>query len=125
MYARFLYALGLDVPSGEIILEDTNEPFLGVLFLLCTVGISQSPNEHAWTQDAWSVKPGVCVCRDHVHTVRERVRCNQYIYTYDWKETHPKTRSGCDMKSVIRSSMLRGSRTNVGKVTLDRSIPTL
>ena len=29
------------------------------------------------------------------------------------------------MKSVIRSSMLRGSRTNVGKVTLDKSIPTL
>jgi hypothetical protein len=29
------------------------------------------------------------------------------------------------MKSVIRSSMLRGSSTNVGKVTLDRSIPTL
>lgn len=29
------------------------------------------------------------------------------------------------MKSVIRSSMLRGSSTNVGKVTLDKSIPTL
>lgn len=29
------------------------------------------------------------------------------------------------MKSVIRSSMLLGSRTNVGKVTLERSMPTL
>jgi hypothetical protein len=29
------------------------------------------------------------------------------------------------MKSVIRSNMLRGSKTNVGKVTLERSIPTL
>ena len=29
------------------------------------------------------------------------------------------------MKSVMRSSMLRGSRTKVGKVTLDRSMPTL
>jgi len=29
------------------------------------------------------------------------------------------------MKSVIRSSMLRGSSTKVGKVTFDRSIPTL
>lgn len=29
------------------------------------------------------------------------------------------------MKSVIRSSMLRGSSTKVGKVTRDRSIPTL
>ena len=29
------------------------------------------------------------------------------------------------MKSVMRSNMLRGSSTNVGKVTLDRSIPTL
>jgi hypothetical protein len=29
------------------------------------------------------------------------------------------------MKSVIRSNMLRGSSTKVGKVTLDRSIPTL
>lgn len=38
---------------------------------------------------------------------------------------YPKIRSGCAMKSVIRSNMLRGSRTKVGKVTLDRSIPTL
>ena len=38
---------------------------------------------------------------------------------------YPKIRSGWAMKSVIRSSMLRGSSTNVGKVTLDRSIPTL
>ncbi len=29
------------------------------------------------------------------------------------------------MKSVMRSSMLRGSSTNVGNVTLCRSIPTL
>lgn len=29
------------------------------------------------------------------------------------------------MKSVILSSILLGSRTKVGKVTLDRSIPTL
>lgn len=34
-------------------------------------------------------------------------------------------RSGWDMKSVIRSSMLLGSRTNVGNVTFERSIPTL
>ena len=34
-------------------------------------------------------------------------------------------RSGWDMKSVIRSSMLRGSSTNVGNVTLERSMPTL
>jgi hypothetical protein len=33
--------------------------------------------------------------------------------------------SGWDMKSVMRSSMLLGSRTKVGKVTLDSSIPTL
>ena len=39
--------------------------------------------------------------------------------------THPKMRSGCAMKSVMRSSMLRGSRTKVGKVTLERSMPTL
>ena len=38
---------------------------------------------------------------------------------------YPKIRSGWDMKSVIRSSMLRGSRTNVGKVTFERSMPTL
>ena len=41
------------------------------------------------------------------------------------KEPCPKMRSGCDMKSVMRSNILRGSSTNVGKVTLDRSIPTL
>lgn len=29
------------------------------------------------------------------------------------------------MKSVILSSILRGSRTNVGKVTRERSMPTL
>jgi len=29
------------------------------------------------------------------------------------------------MKSVMRSSMLLGSRTNVGKVTFERSMPTL
>ena len=40
-------------------------------------------------------------------------------------EAYPKRRSGWDMKSVMRSSMLRGSRTNVGNVTLCRSIPTL
>lgn len=34
-------------------------------------------------------------------------------------------RSGWDMKSVMRSSILRGSRTNVGKVTFERSMPTL
>jgi len=39
--------------------------------------------------------------------------------------TCPNMRSGCDMKSVIRSSILRGSNTKVGNVTLDRSIPTL
>jgi hypothetical protein len=38
---------------------------------------------------------------------------------------YPKMRSGCDMKSVILSSILLGSRTNVGKVTFERSIPTL
>src|ERR1700761_4509494 len=38
---------------------------------------------------------------------------------------YPKTRSGWDMKSVMRSSILRGSRTHVGKVTRERSIPTL
>ena len=38
---------------------------------------------------------------------------------------YPKRRSGWDMKSVMRSSMLRGSRTNVGNVTLCRSMPTL
>ena len=41
------------------------------------------------------------------------------------EETCPKSRSGWDMKSVMRSSMLRGSRTNVGNVTLCRSMPTL
>ena len=40
-------------------------------------------------------------------------------------EAYPKRRSGWDMKSVMRSSMLRGSRTNVGNVTLCRSMPTL
>lgn len=40
-------------------------------------------------------------------------------------ETNPKMRSGWDMKSVMRSSMLLGSRTKVGKVTFERSIPTL
>jgi hypothetical protein len=39
--------------------------------------------------------------------------------------THPKMRSGWAIKSVMRSSMLLGSRTNVGKVTLERSMPTL
>ena len=39
--------------------------------------------------------------------------------------TCPKMSSGWDMKSVMRSSMLRGSSTKVGKVTLERSIPTL
>lgn len=29
------------------------------------------------------------------------------------------------MKSVMRSSMLLGSRTKVGKVTFERSMPTL
>lgn len=41
------------------------------------------------------------------------------------EETCPKSRSGWDMKSVMRSSMLRGSSTNVGNVTLCRSMPTL
>jgi hypothetical protein len=40
-------------------------------------------------------------------------------------ETHPKMRSGWAMKSVMRSSILLGSRTNVGKVTFERSMPTL
>lgn len=50
-----------------------------------------------------------------------------YIRGRGWPEAaaYPKIRSGCAMKSVIRSNMLRGSSTNVGKVTLDRSIPTL
>lgn len=39
--------------------------------------------------------------------------------------TRPKMSSGCDMKSVIRSSMLRGSSTKVGKVTLFKLMPTL
>ena len=39
--------------------------------------------------------------------------------------THPKMRSGWAIKSVMRSSMLLGSSTNVGKVTLERSMPTL
>ena len=39
--------------------------------------------------------------------------------------THPNMRSGCAMKSVMRSSMLLGSRTKVGNVTLWRSMPTL
>ena len=40
-------------------------------------------------------------------------------------KSYPKIRSGWDMKSVMRSSMLLGSSTNVGNVTLERSIPTL
>jgi len=39
--------------------------------------------------------------------------------------TDPKRRSGKAMKSVMRSSMLLGSRTKVGKATRERSIPTL
>ena len=39
--------------------------------------------------------------------------------------THPNMSSGCDIKSVIRSNMLRGSRTNVGNVTRWRSMPIL
>jgi hypothetical protein len=39
--------------------------------------------------------------------------------------THPNMRSGCAIKSVMRSSILLGSRTNVGKVTFERSMPTL
>ena len=44
-----------------------------------------------------------------------------------WSEAgaYPKIRSGWAMKSVMRSNMLRGSSTKVGKVTLERSIPTL
>jgi hypothetical protein len=41
------------------------------------------------------------------------------------RTTHPKMRSGWAIKSVMRSSMLLGSSTNVGKVTLERSMPTL
>lgn len=38
---------------------------------------------------------------------------------------YPKMSSGCDMKSVMRSSILRGSSTKVGNVTRWRSIPIL
>jgi len=40
-------------------------------------------------------------------------------------KTNPKRRSGKAMKSVMRSSILLGSRTKVGKATRERSIPTL
>lgn len=39
--------------------------------------------------------------------------------------THPKINSGCEKKSVIRSSRLRGSNTKVGKAIFERSIPGL
>ena len=45
--------------------------------------------------------------------------------TWGRRSTHPKIKSGWDMKSVMRSSILRGSSTNVGNVTLWRSMPTL
>ena len=41
------------------------------------------------------------------------------------QHTHPKMRSGWAIKSVMRSSILLGSRTNVGRVTFERSMPTL
>lgn len=40
-------------------------------------------------------------------------------------DAYPKMRSGWAMKSVMRSSMDRGSSTKVGNVTLERSMPTL
>lgn len=45
-----------------------------------------------------------------------RQYCDALLTTGD--RTHPKIKSGWDMKSVMRSSILLGSRTNVGKVTL-------
>lgn len=83
------------MPAGEVVLEDSDEAFL-------------------WVVEALGAGCG---------TMRSR--------RMDWKKmrfdalAHPKMRSGCDMKSVMRSSMLLGSRTKVGKVTLERSIPTL
>lgn len=44
---------------------------------------------------------------------------------YKGTHTHPNMRSGWAIKSVMRSSMLLGSSTNVGKVTFERSMPTL
>ncbi len=41
------------------------------------------------------------------------------------KETYPKMSSGCEKKSVIRSSRLLGSSTNVGRAIFERSIPGL
>lgn len=38
---------------------------------------------------------------------------------------YPKIMFGCDIKSVMRSSILRGSSTNVGNATLERSMPIL
>ena len=105
--ARFLDALGLDVPAGEVVLQDADEPLLWVVTVFC-----------AACQDVSATLP----CH---HTANGRHRDREEGERERSRETHPKMRSGWDMKSVIRSSMLRGSRTKVGKVTLWRSIPTL
>ena len=77
------------MPAREVVLQNADETFLGVVQFIGTVETVGHDNEQ------------------------------------NGEKAHPKMRSGCDIKSVIRSNMLRGSSTNVGKVTLDRSIPTL
>ena len=98
--ARFLNAFGLDVPPCQIILQHPNKPLFWIVDLLRAV---------MGRVGAVSGIGPICGCG-----LEARQR-----------ETDPKIRSGCAIKSVMRSNMLRGSSTNVGKVTLDRSIPTL
>jgi len=94
--ARFLNAFGFDVPPCQIILQHPNESLFWIVDLL-RAGMGSGGDQRNWTNSWCGLKTGA----------------------------HPKIRSGCAMKSVMRSNMLRGSSTNVGKVTLDRSIPTL
>ena len=105
---RLLHALWLNMPTGEIVLQYSNEAFLGVVTVLGT-GYAREQSEQS-----------------QVVVDRRQRGCEWDRSGENAKgDTCPNRRSGWDMKSVMRSSMLRGSRTNVGNVTLCRSMPTL
>lgn len=109
----------------------------GAIRLFDTLGLDM-PTYHGQSgaDPKWSKRKGACQkgkSPELVQSVlRGSARSPSFMHSQPtrptksiFKNTDPKISSGWLMKSVIRSSMLLGSRTNVGNVTFERSIPIL
>lgn len=96
----FLYSTRFDVPSCEVVPQDGDEALVRIL------------------QAAGSVSKTTTV-KVSTRYFRGNSAATQ---TNNRQRAHPKMRSGWERKSVMRSSMLRGSRTKVCRVTRRGSI---